>query len=160
MKDIDLKDAHWRAGFIKRLLQIMEEQGIQEQQEFNQIVGVKRAITRWKNGETVPKLHSLLKIKERFRKSLDWLIHGEETIIGLAEYSDSYDSRAPAPTDLDLMAEVAQTIITYLDQHRLKINPRRLGKLIALGYEQCIVDKIKPQSLNIRALLPLSIMES
>lgn len=73
-----LEELYSRKDFIARLGKIMEERGIKEQAEFNELIGVQRAITRWKTGETSPKIESLIAIKKLFDKSLDWLLFGEE----------------------------------------------------------------------------------
>lgn len=42
------------------------------------MVGVQRAISRWKSGETRPSVDTLMVIKEAFGVSIDWLLNGEE----------------------------------------------------------------------------------
>jgi len=64
--------------FLQQVQKLMEEKGIKDQKEFNEMVGVQRAITRWKSGESRPSVDSLMVIKEIFGKSIDWLLTGEE----------------------------------------------------------------------------------
>ena len=65
--------------FLQQVQKLMEEKGIKDQKEFNEMVGVQRAITRWKSGESRPSVDSLMVIKEIFGKSIDWLLTGEES---------------------------------------------------------------------------------
>ena len=64
--------------FLQQVQKLMEEKGIKDQKNFNEMVGVQRAITRWKSGESRPSVDSLMMIKELFGKSIDWLLTGEE----------------------------------------------------------------------------------
>ena len=54
----------------------MEEKGIKDQKDFNEMVGVQRAITRWKSGESRPSVDSLMMIKKLFGKSIDCAVDG------------------------------------------------------------------------------------
>jgi phage repressor protein C with HTH and peptisase S24 domain len=64
--------------FLQQVQKLMEEKGIKDQQKFNEMVGVQRAVTRWKSGESRPSVDSLMVIREIFGKSIDWLLTGEE----------------------------------------------------------------------------------
>jgi len=64
--------------FLQQVQKLMEEKGIKDQKDFNEMVGVQRAITRWKSGESRPSVDSLMMIKKLFGKSIDWLLTGEE----------------------------------------------------------------------------------
>jgi transcriptional regulator with XRE-family HTH domain len=65
--------------FLQQIKKLMEEKGIRDQKDFNERVGVQRAISRWKSGESRPSVDSLLMIKKLFGKSIDWLLTGEES---------------------------------------------------------------------------------
>jgi phage repressor protein C with HTH and peptisase S24 domain len=64
--------------FLRQVKKLMEENGIKDQKVFNDMVGVQRAISRWKSGESRPSVDSLMVIQEIFGKSVDWLLTGEE----------------------------------------------------------------------------------
>ena len=64
--------------FLQQVQKLMEEKAIKDQKEFNEMVGVQRAITRWKSGESRPSVDSLMMIKKLFGKSIDSLLTGEE----------------------------------------------------------------------------------
>ena len=64
--------------FLRQVKKLMEEKGIKDQKVFNDMVGVQRAISRWKSGESRPSVDSLMVIQEIFGKSIDWLLTGEE----------------------------------------------------------------------------------
>ena len=50
--------------FLQQVQKLMEEKAIKDQKEFNEMVGVQRAITRWKSGESRPSVDSLMMIKK------------------------------------------------------------------------------------------------
>jgi phage repressor protein C with HTH and peptisase S24 domain len=64
--------------FLRQVKKLMAEKGIKDQQQFNEMVGVQRAVSRWKSGECRPSVDTLMVIKEIFGKSIDWLLTGEE----------------------------------------------------------------------------------
>jgi len=64
--------------FLRQVKKLMAEKGIKDQQTFNRMVGVHRALSRWKCGETRPSVDTLMVIKEVFGTSIDWLLTGQE----------------------------------------------------------------------------------
>jgi len=64
--------------FLRQVKKLMAEKGIKDQQQFNEMVGVQRAVSRWTSGECRPSVDTLMVIKEIFGKSIDWLLTGEE----------------------------------------------------------------------------------
>ncbi len=63
--------------FLSQVKKLMVKKGVKDQQQFNEMVGVLRAISRWKSGETRPSVDTLMVIKEVFGVSIDWLLTGE-----------------------------------------------------------------------------------
>ena len=114
-------------------------------------------IKRLLENRSLPGIDNLKKICDNARTSADYLLFGSETLLQTGEHQEStYDARQPAPADTELIAEVAAQVHQYLYEHNLKIGSHRLGKIIGLGYEQCVIDKTKPIELNIKALLVLT----
>ncbi len=72
------KKMFYKEIFLRQVKNLMAEKGIKDQQQFNEMVGVQRAISRWKSGESRPSVDSLMVIKEIFGVSIDWLLTGEE----------------------------------------------------------------------------------
>lgn len=64
--------------FLQQVQKLMEEKGIKDQKVFNEMVGVQRAVTRWKSGESRPSVDSLMMIQKLFGKSIDWLLTGKD----------------------------------------------------------------------------------
>lgn len=114
---------------------------------------IKRLLER----RSLPGIDNLKKICDSAQVSADYLLFGRQPFLQTAEYQElTYDARQPAPADTELIAGVAAQVHQYLCLHNLKIGSQRLGKIIGLGYEQCVIDKIKPEELNIKALLVLT----
>jgi len=147
----------------ERILKLAEKFGIKDIKKGGALarkLGVHNSvIKRLIEYESLPTIDNLIKISENAGISTDYLIFGGEYQLHIGEHRDiSYDARQPAPIDTELIAAVATQVQQYLDKHRLKIGPKRFGKLISLSYEQCVTDKIKPESLEIKSLLLLTAM--
>ena len=78
MVEIMAKKMFSKEIFLRQVKKLMAEKGIKDQKVFNDMVGVQRAISRWKSGESRPSVDSLMVIQEIFGKSIDWLLTGEE----------------------------------------------------------------------------------
>jgi|WetSurMetagenome_2_1015567.scaffolds.fasta_scaffold227163_2 hypothetical protein len=114
-------------------------------------------IKRLLENRSLPGIDNLKKICDNAHTTADYLLFGREPLLQTAEHQESiYDSRQPAPADIELISGVAAQVHQYLYDHNLKIGANRLGKIIGLGYEQCVIDKNKPNELNIKALLVLT----
>ena len=114
-------------------------------------------IKRLLENHSLPGLDNLKKICDQAQVSADYLLFGPKALPQTGEHQEfTYDARQPAPADTELIAGVAAQVQAYLYERNLKFGPNRIGKIIGLGYEQCVIDKIKPQELNIKALVVLT----
>lgn len=145
---------------MNQLQMLKDRAGIKTWREFEERIGMRGAIHRWKTGKDVPRPDSLLKIKRAFNVLIDHLLDSEapgQLPLQTFEHQPlSYDARPPASSDTYLIAAVVAAVDQFLDHHRLKVGSKRLGKIISLGYEKCVIDKIKAVELNIKALLVLT----
>lgn len=146
--------------FVQQISKIMEDIGLRPEKDdrkFDRMMGFKNQLYRWRTQRTKKvTLENAMLIANKFDKSLDWLIFGKEPLQSYEHRPILYDARQPAPADSDLIAKVSAAVQQHLNAVGLKIGPNRLGKTISLGYEQCVSDKIRPQELNVKALLVLT----
>lgn len=145
--------------FIQRLLEIRRRENLRNWAEFERRINMLGAVHRWKTGKDKPTPDSLMKIAQAFNVPLDYLInpaYDKKHLPDLREYRpETYDAR-PHLVDVELIAGVVAEIVRCLREYRLRIGDKRLGRIIALGYEQCAVDRIKPEELDVKALLVLT----
>jgi hypothetical protein len=146
--------------FLGQLDKIMEENRLvpgKDDREFDRLLGFDNQMYRWRSGVTKTiVMDTAVKIARQFHKSLDWLIFGHGPLV-LQEFQEgAYESRQPLPVDTENIARVSSVVQTYLSGHRLRIGPKRFGKIIALGYEQCVTDNFKPEELDVKALMVLT----
>jgi transcriptional regulator with XRE-family HTH domain len=114
-------------------------------------------IKRLLENRSLPGIDNLKKICDNAQTSADYLLFGRDPLPHTGEFQEfTYDARQPAPADTELISGVAAQVQEYLFEHNLKFGPQRVGKIIGLGYEQCVIDKIKPQELNLKALVVLT----
>ncbi len=156
MPDKLFKNKFWLTNFIDRLIKFIQDENL-TQQEFNQRIGVQRALTRWKAGETSPSINSCLAIKKAFNKSLDWIILGESPTPQLQEFiPEIYDARQPAPVDVEKIAILVAEAEKYQEELRLRLPPARKGKWIAMLYEHWITEKTPPDRQTMKAYLTMT----
>ena len=138
MPDNLFKDPLWLEQFLSRIERLMVEEGLEDQKDFNEIIGIQRAITRWKTGETSPGLKSCLAIKKTFGKSLDWIIFGEESSLHAKEAApDFYYARRLPPLNIDLLNLVIATVEGFLQHNKIKILPLKKACVITIFYDDC-----------------------
>ena len=63
--------------FLANIRELMKREGLRRQKEFERLIGQRDALSRWKHGKSTPSIRSLLKIKDTFGCSIDWLLTGE-----------------------------------------------------------------------------------
>ena len=64
--------------FLKNIEYLREKYGVKTQNEFNETIGQRGAITRWGKGEFAPSVHTALAISEKYPCSIDWLLTGQK----------------------------------------------------------------------------------
>jgi hypothetical protein len=145
--------------FLAQVDKIMQEFRLgNDDRAFDTQLGVKNKLYRWRRGDVKGlEIDTLLLISETFGKSLDWLVFGKEPVGILQEMvPPAYDARQPAPVDVDLIAEVVDKTEDWLNRSRLQISPRRKGVLVSMIYENCVVEKVRPDDDIIKAYYLLS----
>lgn len=143
-------------GFILRLRHLMNQKGLKTAKEFEEAIGMRNALYRWKKKLDKPTPDSLLKIAQYFDISVEWLMTGEEPLPILSEMKTAYKPQTPAAIDTERIAQIVQEVEDYLANVRLKISSVRKGKLIAMLYEYWVTEGIKPDDQIIKAYLRLT----
>lgn len=85
--------------FAEKLLRLRKREGL-SQEELAQYLNVSRqAVSRWEQGTAMPDAGNLLKLKQRFRVSVDWLLEDTQDWEALSEREaeTAAEMTAPAP---------------------------------------------------------------
>jgi transcriptional regulator with XRE-family HTH domain len=155
LPDKFFKDPEWLRKFLGRIEKLMGEEGLDDQKEFNERIGIQRAVTRWKTGETTPGLKSYLAIRHAFGRSLDWIIFGDEAPLQLGEsIPEHYNAGPPVPINASLLSQAIAKVDETLEKYKLELNPGKKARLTSIIYEHCADEKEQPNiSLIARYLL-------
>jgi len=145
-----------------RILNLAKKFGIQEVKRGGRLakkLGVSNSVIyRLMDEISLPGLENLTKICRAAQVNADYLLFGQEPQFLYGRPGDEvfYEARAPAPADLDLMADCVSEIVHYLQERRLKISARRLGQVVRKLYEHCITEDEKPGPELVKAYLRLT----
>jgi transcriptional regulator with XRE-family HTH domain len=127
-----------RIGEVRKKLNLSQE-------EFGKLVGVRKStISRYESG-TIPGDENLRRIAEIGNTTIEWLLRGEQTSIPqLAERAKDTNSQPGAPLDVALLSEVLAETKKFIADKRLKLVPQREARLVALVFDHCQGNKVKP----------------
>lgn len=153
MPEIIFNDQEWLAGFILRMVALMKEEGIKDQNEFNEKIGIQRALTRWKTRETTPSLKSFLAIKKAFNRSLDWIIFGKETVQPLQEINPV--ARSLTREEVQLLNEVMIMVEEVLEEEKKQLRVEQKSRILTRIYNDCAEDQIKPDRVMVKRYLSI-----
>lgn len=141
--------------FLGQIDKIKAEFGFKKDRDFDRALGLKNKLYRWRKGDVKGvTLETLLLIREKFKKTLDWLLFGEEPILALAEFTpESYDARPLAPIEADLLNEAMAMVEEVLKEEKQKLQPEQKARLLTRIYNDCAEDRIKPDSIMVKRYL-------
>jgi transcriptional regulator with XRE-family HTH domain len=120
--------------------------GGRTQQEFGEILGVSKAtISKYESGIAIPSSDILRKIASIGNKEIEWLLRGDRPLTPQpSEHPQyAYDS-GRAPLDVALLSEVLSEIKNFIAGKGLELLPQREARLVALVYDHCQKDRVKP----------------
>jgi transcriptional regulator with XRE-family HTH domain len=156
LTDNFFKDPEWLAKFLERIGKLMREEGLNDQNEFNEKIGIQRAITRWKTGETSPGLKSCLAIRNAFGRSLDWIIFGEEPAKTSQEIAPKSDKARPlASKDFELLSDCISKVEEEVNDEKKTLQKAQKFRLIFRVYNDCVEDRIKPDKAMVKRYLSI-----
>lgn len=123
--------------------------GGRTQEEFGEILGVSKAtISKYESGFAIPSSDILRKIASIGNKGIDWLLRGDRPLASQpSDHSqNTYDQRE-APLDVALLSEVLAEINNFIADKRLKLLPQREARLVAIVYDHCQENRVKPDRI-------------
>lgn len=111
-------------GMAARLKQLREDAGL-TQAEIGKITGVSnKAVWRWEQGASLPKMGSVQKLADFYRVPISWLIEGEsDTLNALVKQLEENDD--PVSTLIGMIADFSEEEIKDLTRYAEFIKTRR-----------------------------------
>jgi len=126
------------------------------QEEFgNQLGGLQKStVSRYEKGR-IPDEETLNKIALFGNVTMEWLLKGDErqTPQFSEPASEVYGVRPGPPLDVALLAEILTEIKKFMAEKHVKLSPQREARLVALVYDHCQEDKVKPDRMLVERCL-------
>jgi len=117
-------------------------------------LGVRKStISRYESG-TIPGDENLRKIAEIGNTTIEWLLRGDQPSIPKfsEHYPYTYDQHR-GPLDVALLSEILAEIKKVIADNRLLLSAQREARLVALVYDHCQEDKVKPDRILVERFL-------
>jgi transcriptional regulator with XRE-family HTH domain len=127
-----------RIGEVRKKLNLSQE-------EFGKLVGVRKStISRYESG-TIPGHENLRRIAKLGNTTIEWLLRGDRPLTTQPSDNSQYTfDQREAPLNVALLSEVLTEITNFIADKGLKLLPQREARLVALVYDHCQEDKVKP----------------
>ena len=139
-------------GIEKRIRKI---RGELTQAEFAKLFGVNQnTISRWEKGG-ITDLQALERIANYGGVTVQWLLRGDRPSAPQppGHPAEVYDARPGPPLDVALLAEILTEIMKYIADQGLELPPQREARLVALLYDHCQENQVKPDRTLVERFL-------
>jgi len=130
--------------------------GKRTQREFGKILGVSKAtVSKYESGISIPSSDTLRKIASEGNKPIEWLLRGDQSSAPqpLGQTPEICGAGPGPPLDMALLAEILTEIQKFIAGKRLELSPQREARLVALVYDHCQADKVKPDRMLVERFL-------
>jgi transcriptional regulator with XRE-family HTH domain len=125
------------------------------QGEFAGRLGVQApTISRYESGR-IPDEEMLRKIADFGKTTIEWLLRGDQPSAPqlLGHTLEICGALPGPPLDVALLAEILEEIKQFISDKRLELSPRLEARLVALAYDHCQEDKVKPNRMLVERFL-------
>ena len=130
--------------FLEQIDKIKEEFGLKKDRDFDRAMGLTNKLYRWRTDrDKAVNLETLLLIRKKFHKSIDWLLFGEEPS----------EVRPMPPMKADLLNQTLTLVEEVLKEQKKSLRLEQKTKLITRVYNDCAEDRIKPDSIMVKRYL-------
>lgn len=145
--------------FLQQIDKIKEEFNLKDDIDFDSEIGTRNKLTRWRTGrDKAVSLKILLKIREKFGKSLDWLLFGDAWEMKTAERpAEPYLAPTYSEGDLQALAQITLDTEDFLKKSRLQISPERKYYFLQLNYEYWFTNRDRPDEIILKRNFDLSL---
>ena len=140
-------------GIADRIGEVRQKLNL-SQEGFGKLLGVRKStISRYESG-TIPGDENLRKIAEIGNTTIEWLLRGDQpSIPKFSEHSPYIYDQRRSPLDVVLLSEILAEIKGVIADNRLFLSAQREARLVALVYDHCLEDKVKPDRILVERFL-------
>jgi transcriptional regulator with XRE-family HTH domain len=141
-------------GIADRIGEVRKQLNL-NQEEFGKLLGVRKStISRYESG-TIPGDENLRKIAEIGNTTIEWLLRGDQPLAPqlLGQTPEICGAGPGPPLDAALLAEILTEIQELIADKCLQLSPQRQARLVAVVYDHCQADKVKPERMIVERFL-------
>ncbi len=126
-----------------RLREIRKMVGLSQEGIGKKLGFGKSTVSKFESGNMIPDLETLQLYAEIGETNIGRLLHGDGSPQLPDQTSENLLLAAP-PLDVALLAEVLTEIKKLINHRRVKLSPQREARLVALVYDHCQENNVKP----------------
>ena len=136
-----------------RLREVRKKVGL-SQEGIGKILGFgKSTISKFESDNMIPDTETLQRYAQIGETNIERLLRGEESARLQVQTPEVHVSLLGPPLDVPLLAEILAEIKNFIADKRLELAPQREACLIALVYDHCQADKVKPDRMLVERFL-------
>lgn len=130
-------------GVGPRLREIRKTAGLSQEGIGKKLGFGKSTVSKFESGKRIPDMETLQRYAEIGETNVERLLHGDGSL-KLPDQTSENRLLVPPPLDVALLAEVLTEIKKLISHSRVKLSPEREARLIALVYDHCLENNVKP----------------
>jgi len=130
-------------GLGPRLREIRKTAGLSQEGIGKKLGFGKSTVSKFESGHMLPDMETLHRYAAIGETNIERLLHGDGSPQLPNQTSENPLLAAP-PFDVALLAEVLTEIKKVISHRRLKLSPEREARLVALVYDHCLENNVKP----------------
>jgi transcriptional regulator with XRE-family HTH domain len=130
-------------GLGPRLREIRKTAGLSQEGIGKKLGFGKSTVSKFESSNMIPDIETLQLYAEIGETDIERLLHGDGSLQLWNQKSENPLLAAP-PFDVALLAEVLTEIKKVISHRRLKLSPEREARLVALVYDHCQQNNVKP----------------
>lgn len=141
--------------FLEQVDEIKKEFHLKNDRDFDRALGLTNKLYRWRKGlDKSVSMETLLLIREKFNKPLDWLLFGEEQPLQVSESRPKpIEVRPLSNIDFELANRIRCRIEDELARARKKLPEDLKLKLLIKIYNDCMEKHLSMEEIDINDYL-------
>ena len=138
-------------GVGVRLREVRKKTGL-SQEGIGKILGFGKSTTsKFESDNMIPDIETLERYAQIAQTSIEQIVRGEKST-PLLEQTPEVHGALPV-LDVALLAEILMEIKKFIADKRQELSPQREARLVALVYDHCQEDKVKPDRMLVERFL-------
>ena len=146
-------------GLGVRLREVRKKAGL-SQEGVGKILGFgKSTISKFESDAMIPDSKTLQGYAQIGQTTIEQILRGEKSTPLLEQTPEVHGARPGPPLDVALLAEILGEIKKFILEERLELSSKREARWVALVYDHCQEDKVKPDRLLVERHFWITIVD-